>query len=442
MKPLVLFPSRSLMPVLHLILALLLAPVAIRAEALELSVEEAVEQALRSSLDVFGQGQAVATALRNLENRWNLFLPGISAGATARWSDDLLVESPGGAGGAAADPFSTGLSFGTSLSVATGVLFDLEDRRTGYQSAVLSEREARTRLVRDVEKAYFMLVSLELDLANKERAIVLANDRLRLAVYRFDTGLGSELELLRARMSGQTARSTYDKALADYRKRQAAFKRQLGLDASQSLILSTRLEFPSAAPVADLETLVDGRTDLGKTRLAMISATTAINRFVAAYRLPVLRLEASYNISLANHDIQSDRLVFGAGLSFSADSWIPNSRRDIELRSLRESRERLGLKYAQDRRNAIEAVESLVLDLELAGNALLLAEAQVNLAERIHEGTRAAYERGLVTALQLETDGSAVDTARQSLIATRYQYLSLLIDLGYELDTDWRILFR
>jgi outer membrane protein TolC len=434
--------SRFPGPAFLLCLALSLAPATAGAEPLELSVDEAVERALRSSLDVFGQGQTVAAALRSLENRWNLFLPGISAGATARWSDVLFIEPLGGPAGAAADPISTSLSFATSLSVATGVLFDLEDRRLGYQSAVLAEREVRTRLVRDVEKAYFFLVSLELDLANKARAIELAADRLRLAAYRFDTGLGSELDLLRARLSEQTARSTHEKAVADYRKRQVAFKRLLGLETSASLLLSTSLEFPAAVPEAGLASLVDGRTDLGKTRLAITSAAVAVRRFVAAYRLPVIRLEASYNFSLSDLDTPTDRLVFSAGLSFNADSWIPNSRRDLELKSLRETQVRLELKYEQDRRNAIEAVEALVLDLELAGNALVLAEAQVRLAERIYAGTTAAYERGLATALQLETDNSAVDTARQSLIASRYQYLTLLIDLGYELDTDWRSLFQ
>jgi outer membrane protein TolC len=435
---------KSTAPLLALSLALVLlfAPVPAIAEPLELSVEEAVKRALQSSLDVFGQAQAVAAALRNLESRWNLFLPGISAGATARWSDDLLIEPSLRAGTVAPDPFSTSLSVGASLSVATGVLFDLEDRRIGYQSAVLSEREVRSRLVRDVEKAYFLLVSLEQDLSNKERAVTLAGDRLRLATYRFESGLGSELDLLRARMSGQTARSTHEKAVADYHKRLAAFKRLVGLDGSAALRLSTGLDLRLSDVEADVDKLIEDRTDLGKSRLAMSNAATAIDRFVAAYRLPVLKFDVSYNLSLADFETATDRLVLSAGLSFNADSWIPNSRRDLELRALRENQERLGQKYAEDRRNALDAVELLFLDLELAGKALVLAEDQVSLALRIYEGTSAAYDRGLATALQLETDSSSVDGARQSLIASRYQYLSLLMDLGYELDIDWRSLFQ
>jgi outer membrane protein TolC len=431
-------PAGYRIPALLLILALCLAPIPVWAEPLELSVDQAVELALQSSLDIYGQGQAVASALRNLENRWNLFLPGISAGAVARWSDGLFIDIPVRPGTAAADPFSTTLSFGTSLSVTTGVLFDLEDRRTGYQSAVLSEREARLKLVRDVEKSYFLLVSLEMDIDNKARAITLAGDRLRLASYRFETGLGSELELLRARLSEQTARSTHERAVADYRKRQAAFKRQLGLEATIPIVLTTSLEFSTVVPDADVEGLIAGRADLGRSRLAMVNAATAIERFVATHRLPVLKLDASYNFSIADVETSSDRVVLSASLSFNADSWIPNSRRDLELRSLKETQERLGLKYGQDRRNAIEAVDTLILDLELAGKGLLLAEAQVRLAERIYEGTQTAYERGLANTSQLETDSSAIDTARQSLIASRYQYLALLIDLGYELETDWR----
>lgn len=35
-----------------------------------------------------------------------------------------------------------------------------------------------------------------------------------------------------------------------------------------------------------------------------------------------------------------------------------------------------------------------------------------------------------------------IPAARQALIASQYQYLSLVIDLGYALNTDWRSLVR
>jgi outer membrane protein TolC len=435
--------SLYILPVLVAVLLAVVLPASAWAEPLSLSVDEAVELALKSSLEVYGQSQAVGAALRNLENRWNLFLPGISLGAIARWSDSLLIEAaPVRTGGAAADPFSSTLSFGTSLSVTTGVLFDLEDRRNGYHSAVLSERETTAKVIREVHKAYFKLVSQKQELANKERAILLAAERLKLANFRFERGLGPELELLRARLTEQTARSGYEKALAEQQKRQAAFKRLIGIEADVDLAFSSELDFSLTAPEVDIEKLVDGRADLGKARLAVSNAETNLDRSFAAYRLPALKLDASYNVGLADFETGSDRLVLSATFSLNADAWIPNSRRDLELQLLRETQERLVRKHEQDRRNILEAVGALVQDLELAGRSLVLVEAQVKLAERIYEGTRAAYERGMATALQLETDSAAVDTARQAFVSSRYEYLVLLIDLGYELDSDWRTLFR
>lgn len=442
MKSLALIPSNFLRPALFLILAIYLAPVPLRAEPLELSVDEAVERALQSNLDVFGQGQTVASALRNFENRWNLFLPGISAGLNLRRSDKLVADFPLSQVAGGDDLFSTTLNLGTRVSFATGLLFDLHKRTVDYRSALLSERETIAKVSKDVEKAYFALVSLGLDLENKEKGIVLAEERLRMASIRFDRGLGSELDMLRAQMSVQTAKSTFEKARSDNAKQLAAFRRQLGLDPGTQLLFSTAINLMTFEPQNDLLSLINGRADLERARLAMAVAESEVRRFIATIRMPVLTLEAEWILRTTDANPSRDSYTLGAGLTFNADAWIPNSRRDLELRSLRDTQERLAFKYEQDRRNASELVDRLVMEIAQATNSVSLAEAQVRLSERIHEGTSTAYERGLATAFQLETDEAAVDTARQSLIASRYQYLALLIDLGYELDTDWRTLFR
>jgi len=426
------------MPVsLAMLLTLILSPLA--AEPVELSVEAAVEMASRASLDMYGQKLAVSSARRELDNSWNLFLPGISSALSAKTSEKLFAPT---ISSSTSSGFGSTLSLGTRLTVTTGVLYDLETRRTAYQSALLGERELQARLSRDVQKAYFQLVSLQLDLDNKARAIVLAEERRRLADLRFARGLGSELDALRAQMLEHNARSAHKKAVADYDKRLSAFRRQLGLAADEQLKLTTALEVPAAPPADSIATLIDTRIDLAKASLARELAATATARYINLNRLPLVTLDTGWNFSLADFETARDSFFISAGLSFNADAWIPGSRKDLELRVLRENEDRLALAYEQARRSALDEIEALRLDIDAARNSLELAGGQVSLAERIAARTKEAWERGTATALELEDAQYSVDAARQALIASQYQYLSLIIDLGYALNTDWRTLVR
>jgi len=420
---------------LFLLSALFLSPLA--AETVELSVEAAVELSSKASLDLYGQKLAVSSTQRDLDNSWNLFLPGISTGLSGKIGDELFTaNSP------TTSLLGSTLSLGTKLTLTTGVLYDLENRRTAYRSALLGEQDLAARLSRDVQKAYFQLVSLQLDLDNKVRAIALAEERRRLAELRFARGLGSELDALRAQMTELNARSAHKKAVADYDKRQATFRRQLGLAAGDQLKLTTALAVPAGPPADSVATLIDTRIDLAKASLARELAATATARYINLNRLPLVTLDAGYSFSLADFKTARDSFSISAGLSFNADAWIPGSRKDVELQVLRETEDRLALAYEQARRSALDEVEALWLDIDAARNSLELASGQVSLAERIATRTREAWERGSATALELEDAQYSVDAARQALIASQYQYLSLVIDLGYALNTDWRTLYR
>lgn len=420
-----------------LVLLLALSRFAIAAEPVVVSVEAAIEMASRASVELYGQQLAVASAQRDLDNGWNIFLPGVSAGLSGRIGDELFTpNSP------ATNLFGSTLSLGTRLTVTTSVLHDLQNRRTAYRSALLGEQELKARISRDVQKAYFQLASLRLDLDNKAKAIALAEERRRLADLRFTRGLGSELDALRAQMSELNARSAHKRAVADYDKRQAAFRRLLGIAAGDQLDLSTALDVPAGFTAIGIEAMIDARIDLAKASLARDVAAAATARYFNLNRLPLVTLDAGWNFSLTDFETMRDNFFISAGLTFNADAWIPGSRKDVELQILREAEGKLALSYDQARRSALDEVEALRLDIEFARGGLELAGGQISLAERIAARAREAWERGSATALELEAALYDVDAARQALIASQYQYLSLLIDLGYALNADWRTLVR
>jgi outer membrane protein TolC len=407
------------------------------ADPLALSAHDAVELAKATSLDFYSQSLALDAAHRDLENSWNLFLPGVSVGATAKYGDSLLIKN---AKPSSQEAFSSSLTAGLRLSLASSIIFDQKNRQTDYRSAEIGEQDAVARLTRDVQKAYYFLVSLKLDIDNKATAVTLASDRVKLASARFNSGMGSELDLLRARMSESNARSSHQRTITDYEKRQASFRRMVGLVPGETFNLSSALEVPANPVKLSSDPNLEGRADLQKASMAVQAAESAITRYVTINRLPLLSIDAAWNYSLTDRKTSKDAYSLSAGLTFNPDAWIPGSRKDLELKRLLDSKERLTLAYEQAKRAAFDEIEALKLDIDFTRDNLTVAEGQISLAERILVRTREAYDRGVATSLELDEAQLAVDSARQSLIALRYQYLSLLIDLGYALNLPWQSL--
>ncbi|TFG82591.1 MAG: TolC family protein [Spirochaetales bacterium] len=412
------------------------------AQDVELTLDEALELAIAGNADLMAQYAATEGALRDLQSAWNTFMPGLSAGLALSWDGPSLLGTEG-PGYSSDSPLGTKLSLGVQLSLGTASAFELSERRLAAESATLTRREAGARLVRDVEKAYFQLVVYKQDIANKARVIKLAEERLALARTRYQNGLVPELEILRAELSVWNSRPAYQKAETDYRKRLASFKRLVGYEGEGDFSLTSPLIVAASTGTISVpgDRLAD-RFDVERLTLAKASNDLAARKALATVKLPVVSLGASWNASSSDFADPIDSLTVSAGIAFSVDSWIPGSKKDLSVQLFADSARRLEIQYTDVLRAARDEISGLVLDLESAGTNIELAGRQATLAERIYEKTREAYRLGSATFLELEDAQQDVSTAEQALLGYRYQYLSVLIDLGYALNTDWRLLLQ
>jgi outer membrane protein TolC len=407
---------------------------------IELSAEGAVELALSRGGDLYLQAYASAAARRDAENAWNAFLPSFSISAQARLSDALFLPQeamPGGAG-----PLATTISANLQLSLGSATPFDLKKREDDLRLARLREDEARARLAAAAEKAYWSIVAMAMDVTNKERALGLAEDRLRAASRRYELGLGAELDLLRAQLSLETAQGALAQARADHEKRLSAFRRQLGLPSMAPLLLTGKLdERPVAIAFAETPGL-DRRFDIARLRLGMEAAELQRLRSLATVKAPSLDISASWSYSMEELDpsTQRDSYALSAGLRFNIDSWIPGSSRDLSYRRLLDERAKLEMDLRGGLRQAEDEVAGLVADLRLALSSAVNAERQLLLSERIRGRTRELYERGSATLLELEDAEYALEGAQQNVLSRRYQVVALFIDLSLALNLPWRSL--
>ncbi|HAX38524.1 MAG: hypothetical protein A2087_11110 [Spirochaetes bacterium GWD1_61_31] len=147
---------------------------------------------------------------------------------------------------------------------------------------------------------------------------------------------------------------------------------------------------------------------------------------------------AGWNGTLDDWQEYQDSFRLQAGLSFAIDAWIPGSRKDLAWRQLHESGQSLRQNYQTALTASRDEIHSLWLDLSLQADSLTLSNRQLDLAERIYQRTVQNYQQGNASLLDLESAQLDWSAAQQSRLSAQYQYLALLIDLGYALQLDWR----
>ncbi|OHD82485.1 MAG: hypothetical protein A3J97_10515 [Spirochaetes bacterium RIFOXYC1_FULL_54_7] len=421
------------------LLVLVLYCLPLQAEPLGLSLDEAMELAVANSQVIHDQENVVAKALRNMDNSWNLYLPGVTADLIASYKDSIFYPSQTSR---SVSPLSTSLKMDIKLSLDTKSLFERKKRGDDYATALLLAQEVQRKFVMGAEKDYFSLVASSLDVNNSLRTLDLDEELYRQTKVRFERGLEPELSLLNADLKLQGTRTAVMSSQAAYDKKAMAFRRLIGLEPQIMFTLTTPLAFTEldAKNIEDLLRAIEARLDLEIKRMAIEASTVAINRYHAITRLPLLSLGSSLSYGLSDFSVPSDGFSISAGISFGVDAWIPGSQKDLAYRLLLEEREQQVVEYDRMLEAAKEKVEDLTIDLSLKINDLRLTEAKLALAERIHAQTRTAYDRGTVTLYTLDDAQNKVEVQRQALVSTKLAYLQLVIDIGYALGVDWRSL--
>ncbi|MFH2116202.1 MAG: TolC family protein [Spirochaetota bacterium] len=417
----------------------LISAVYLCAEPVNLSLDQAIQLAIANSPTLQDQGALVSAALRNKENSWNLFLPGLTAEFTGNFFDEFFYPP---ASNRLTPPLSSSLKMDVKLSLDTKTLYDLDKRRDDYTSSLIVAQEAQRKSIVGIEKDYFSLVASSMDIENSLRALGLDEESYRQTRVKFERGLESELALLNAELKLQVSRTAVISARAGYEKKATAFKRLLGMEPQVLLALSTPLVIAEldSNKLDDLMEGISKRLDLEIKRRAIQAADVAADRYHASNRLPLVTLGSSLSFSLSDFSVPNDAFSVSAGVSFSVDAWIPGSQKDLAFVALLEARAQQAIEYDRMLKAAREKVDDLLIDLSLRINELRLTEAKLSLAERIHVQTREAYNRGSATLLSMDDAQNKVEIQRQALVSSQLAYLQLVIDVGYALGADWRSL--
>ena len=321
-------------------------------------------------------------------------------------------------------PLYTGGRVGAALSIA----------REFEAAAALGLTEQLAEIELQIRSAYYRaLLARELETI-AQAAVVQAEEFLAQERLRLQAGLASELEVLRADVSLENLRPQLVEARNAAELAMLDLKRLTDIPLRQPVRLTTPLEVPSPAqlaqPEVDPELLVAQRAAVQAAERQVTIREEQVRIARGAY-LPQVGLQMNYGRQIFptsafnfDQDWRTDwsatvalQLPLFTGFRRGADMQVAQIElRQEELR-LAQLREAVQLQYEQARG-----------EKERAAATIAARQRTVEQAQRVHDLTVLRYEQGLATQLE-------VSDARLALLQSRTNLAQALADF-YTADAE------
>jgi len=409
------------------------------AEEITLDVDTAVSLALQNNLGLQTDRIDLEIKERVKQTAWNEFLPSIDAGTGLTRS---VVNQYGSTSVSGSTPWSVSASIRTTLPLSLSSRYSIRDTELAFDEEAISLEDAEKQLERDVKKAFFNLLLLTEKIRLTEQNIATAQKRYDQAKTSYEYGLESELTLLGALVTLENLKPDLEEIRVTYEIADMEFKQMLGFDRDSEITVTGSIE-PNIRTfnVIDLiEEHLSTRPDIA----AIMKDIEALEIQKKITRLdgyaPLLSLSYSYTAGL-NDPFQSGAATvrgtstFGIALSYPLDCLIPGSSSKVDIKDMNDSIKKAQIELAETRQLAEIEIESTVLRLDNSLKALKALEQNVILAQKVYDLTEKEYNAGEGELLEVEDAFDELQKAKLGVLEEKYNYISGLFDLEYELNT-------
>lgn len=244
---------------------------------------------------------------------------------------------------------------------------------------------------------------------------------LNQATASHDAGVGTNLDVLRARVQLQTQQQTLINAENTFAKDKIALNRLMGMPAEQELTLTDAAPYAefAALPLDQAMTLAfERRKDLRSLQSQMELADRA-EKAVKFERLPSLSFDGYYGVLGETHGLYHGVFSAAGKLSFPIfQEGQLRGEREVaraQLTGLRQQVQSLKVTIEQQ-------IRSAMLDVDAANEKVKVARSNVELATQALQDTTDRFASGIDDNLPVVQAQATLAQAQTQLVETLYQY--------------------
>jgi len=396
-----------------------------------LSVEEAVANALQKNYDIILSRNDSTIAAIDYSYRNAVFLPQVNAGAGAIWNNNSQKQTL--ADGTKRD--KNGLrSNNVNAQVALNwTLFDglkmfvLRDK--AEQLLQFGELEIKNQIVNTVAAVvnnYYNIVRQKQQLRSIEEQMSIDSERVRLAQYRLDVGVGIKPDLLQSKidLNAQKAAQLQQQALIEQLKEQLnqamAVPQFTMYDVVDTITINTRISLGEVMNAAEKNPSML----MAKKNIDIANLTVKQTK---ADLYPTISFNSAYNFNRTTNQVVINNFstLFNQlqGYNYGFAATIPILNNFNTRRLVRQAKWNVGYQnivYENQKSLTDLSVINAFQNYEQQKKALALEEENILLARENLDIVFETYKLGAATLLQLKLAQNSLADAENRLIEARY----------------------
>ena len=420
------------------LLFVILFPVLANSQNKLLTVEEAIATALQNNYDIILSKNDSSVAALDYSFRQGAFIPKLTGNFGITWNDNNQKQE-----------FNTGVikkgsvksnNFSTSVNL-NWTLFDglkmfvTRDKVAAFIK--LGELEIKSQVVNTIAEiinTYYNIVRQKQQLKAIEEQMAISQERVKLAVYKLDIGVGTRPDVLQSKvdLNAQKAAQLQQQTLIDQLKEQlnqlmnpkAGIQNQkqtAGFEVVDAIPLNTALT------LGDIQSSIETNNFILKIAKKNIDIAGLTLKERKADRFPVVSFNSAYNFNRSDNTLALNPALplftRNLGFNYGITASLPILNNLNIKRQIKQAQ--LNIQYQQlvydNQKSLINlSVINAFKDYEQQKKALALEEENILLAKENVEIILQVYKLNSTTYIQLREAQKSLEDAYNRLIAARY----------------------
>lgn len=455
-------------------------------EVLTLTVEDAVNYAMENSKSLKSSAIDLEIAKRAADNSWNVFLPSLSASATASRQSNIssTVDSANSAASTAFKLKELDARIGTLEKKSVPVNPDtytflsmkpvIEDTETNhwavignvgaqwnfnlamiesikaakkqYEAGQITWEQANRDTEVNIRKMFYGILLQQGNLEIQKESLKNAESRWKQAEINYKNGMVPRLSMLNAKVTYENKKPSVLSAEQSLKQNKEMFGFLLGLPYGKPIELVGSIEFSYIDVDADelFRDYIDRNNDIialqkKKDLLEISIRAKQLSTFTPSLSVGYTYQPLLYSAGSWESGVPTDSGSLSVTLVYSnLFNMLPFSANMQEIKNSRQQLNQVQLGLEQLYQNTEIEVHKLCDNLSVAKENIEAMERNVTIAQEAYESTLKAYNAGTQERLELQDSETQLNQAKLGLLNEKYNYISALLDLETKLNIKLR----
>ena len=435
---------------------------------LTLTVDQAVECALKNSWTLKSAQIDLEMKERAAKYSWNVFLPTVQVSGTAARSTDIdgslqqvnssiqLANALGNLSSAITgqpytpQPLMTETekyhwalvgNASASLNLSLAYIGQIRAAKAGYEGGKITWEQSQKETVVNVKKLFYALLIQQEALAVQKATLENARQRAEQAEANYRNGLIPELRLLNAQVTYENQRPEVESSEQSLNQQMDTFVFLIGLPVGTKIQLEGSIE-PQFVNVNSDELLKkhsENSLDIRSLQSNIEVLKYNLNALDMASFTPALALNYGWQPTktfFSDDSKWTDQGSLSITLAWNLTNMLPFSANRQKAKDLKDNLTKLELAMETLKENQKVQVKKAVDTLNQARKQIDSMGRNITLAQRAYDSSARSYRNGTTELLDLRDSESQLNQAKLGQLNQKFNYISALMDLEYTLNTD------